>query len=182
MRVTSESGRIDINAASPELLARLMQAAGADEALARQIAAATVDFRDSDQEPSPDGAEDTDYQALGAKDAPFALPEELMRVPGMTADLYERVAPGITVFTNQRRPAPAPAAAPTIVRAALGLDGADNETRLSGGSTQTVSSNRPSAVRQDTATSTMAIRAADFQRQYWSAEIANLSVAHISFR
>ena len=150
VRVTPESGRIDINAAPPELLTRLMQAAGADEALARQIAAAAVDFRDGDHERSPDGVEDPDYQALGkplgAKDAPFTLAEELMRVPGMTADLYERIAPGITVYTNQRRPDPA--AAPAIVRAALGLDGVGSGTRRSGGSTQTVSSKRPSAVRQ----------------------------------
>lgn len=112
-----------------------------------------MDFRDGDHEPSPDGAEDADYQALGkplgAKDAPFALAEELMRVPGITADLYERIAPGITVYTNQGRPDPA--AAPAIVRSALGLDGAvDNGTRLSDGTLQTVSSSRPSAVHHGT--------------------------------
>ena len=71
----------------------------------------------------------------------------------MTADLYERIAPGLTVYTNQRRPDPA--AAPAIVRAALGLNGAvGDENRRSGGSTLTVSSSRPSAVAQGTGAST----------------------------
>ena len=65
VHVTRESGRIDINAGPPELLTRLLQSAGVGEALARQIAAATVDFMDGNHEPGPDGAEDPEYQALG---------------------------------------------------------------------------------------------------------------------
>src|SRR5882672_7761736 len=49
------------------------------------------------------GAEDADYAAAGlaygAKDAPFAMTEELLQVPGMTRELFDRVAPDITVYS-----------------------------------------------------------------------------------
>ena len=48
-------------------------------------------------------AGDADYAVAGfgygAKDAPFAMTEELLHVPGMTHELFDRVAPDIIVYS-----------------------------------------------------------------------------------
>jgi DNA uptake protein ComE-like DNA-binding protein len=80
-----EASKLDLNDASFEQLSRLP---GMDEALA----AAVVDWRDADSEPTePAGAEDQTYASrspgYGARDAPFDHVEELLWVDGFTPDL-----------------------------------------------------------------------------------------------
>ena len=120
-RVTEEGGRLDINEASPDLIASFMSAAGLDDEEARLIADAIVDFRDPDVDRRPRGAEDPEDeaagQALGAKDAPFQMIEELVRIPGMTAELFDRVAPELTIFSGLELPDFD--SAPPTVKAAL---------------------------------------------------------------
>ncbi|MFQ5567893.1 MAG: general secretion pathway protein GspK [Paracoccaceae bacterium] len=101
VRVTDELGRIDINAASPELLAALFVAAGAEPEEATELAEAVVAFRSQ-------GAEEPEIlrtgQPLGDPVAAFALTDGLAQVPGMPPALQNRIAEAITVYTGQARP------------------------------------------------------------------------------
>ena len=118
--VTDETGKIDVNLASADLLARLFEAAGEAPDASRAIAAAVVDYRDGDDEPSPGGAEDRDYGDAGfgeAKDAPFEMIEELTNVIGMTPALYRRIAPYVTVHADDG--VPDASVAPPLVRLIL---------------------------------------------------------------
>jgi len=101
VRVTDELGRIDINAAPPELLAALFEAAGTEPAEAAELAEAVVEFRNR-------GVEDDPLPAIrrgfGGGAAAFALTDGLAQVPGMPPELQNRIAEAITVYTGQTRP------------------------------------------------------------------------------
>src|SRR3546814_12846249 len=64
-----EAGKVDLNTAPQELLARLMRVGGADEATADRVAAAITDWRDADDLRRPQGAELQDYAAACARPA-----------------------------------------------------------------------------------------------------------------
>ena len=101
VRVTDELGRIDINAASPELLAALFVAAGTEPEEATELAEAVVEFRDQ-------GIEDSEILRAGrppvGRVAAFALTDGLEQVPGMPPELQRRIADAITGYTGQARP------------------------------------------------------------------------------
>jgi len=101
VRVTDELGRIDINAASPELLAALFVAAGAEPEQATGLAEAVVEFRNRGVEDA--GLPDTGRRP-GDPVAAFALTDGLEQVPGMPPALQNRIADAITVYTGQARP------------------------------------------------------------------------------
>jgi general secretion pathway protein K len=109
VRVRDESGRVDLNAASAELLAALVVAVGGDAITAPKIGAAIQDYRDNDDLLAPGGgAEDPQYEAAdlpyGAKDRAFESVTELQQVLGVTGDLYRKLAPHVTVHTGQAQP------------------------------------------------------------------------------
>lgn len=108
IRITDESGLIDLNAAEPQTFVNLFVGVGVDLLLATSIAEAIVDWRDGDDLRLLNGAEDSDYDAAGynygAKDAPFDVPGELQQVMGMTYELYQQVAPALTVYSGQAVP------------------------------------------------------------------------------
>jgi general secretion pathway protein K len=125
IRVTDESGLIDLNAADTLTLSNLLVAHGLDQGQADAIADAILDWRDTDDLLSPNGAEDPDYEAAGydygAKDAPFDTVSELQQVMGVTAELYERLAPAFTIYSGQ--PTPNVAFAPfEVLRAFIGMN------------------------------------------------------------
>ncbi len=104
--VQNEGGRIDLNGAPDELLQALFVSAGLEERSAARLTEAIEDFRDTnDERRAAGGAEDQDYFdagfSYGAKDAPFQAVEELQRVVGMTPELYARVAPALTVHSEE---------------------------------------------------------------------------------
>lgn len=108
IRITDESGLIDLNAGDVQTFAALFVAAGADLQRAVGIAESIIDWRDADDLRMPNGAEDADYYAAGfdygAKDAPFDLVSELQLVMGMDHTLYRQVAPALTVYSGQALP------------------------------------------------------------------------------
>lgn len=66
IRITDESGKVDLNMAEPTLLAGLVRAVGGEQASAGRIAGAIVDWRDGDSLSQPGGgAEDRDYADAG---------------------------------------------------------------------------------------------------------------------
>lgn len=109
VKITDESGKIDLNAADLDLLAGLIQAEGVERTPARRLAAAILDWRDPDSLTQAEGgAEDGDYSSAGlpygAKDAPFETVAEAQLVLGMTPELFEKLAPHLTVYSGQGRP------------------------------------------------------------------------------
>src|SRR5690606_38122261 len=108
IRITDESGKIDINAADVATLDQMFQALGVDAVESAQLADAMLDWRDPDDLVMPNGAEDPEYEAAGlpygTADAPFTTVSELQQVIGMSYELFQMVEPGITVYTGQGRP------------------------------------------------------------------------------
>ena len=88
IRVTDESGKIDLNGADAELLINLFLSRGIDEMTAWQLADAIVDWRDGDDIPQLYGAEIDDYAAAdypyGPPNQPFVSIDELQQVMGVS--------------------------------------------------------------------------------------------------
>lgn len=80
-----------------EQFVRLMRLLGIVDQVARPIAAATADWIDTDNDPQPQGAEDTRYQGgdAGYRTAGtlMADPSELRAVTGVTPEIYTKLRP-----------------------------------------------------------------------------------------
>ena len=131
--VRDAAGLIDVNAAPPDLLAGLFRAAGLDDDAASSLADRVADWRDADDTPLSNGAEQADYDAAGQEvrvaNKPFLTPDEIQRVPGVTLDLYPRIAPAITVYSRQR--GIDPSSAPELALMAVpGIDAAAVEALI----------------------------------------------------
>lgn len=113
---TDESGKVDLNSATPPVLQGLFRAVGADPQTAQKLAAAVVDWREFD---AGTHLHSDVYTAAGyqPRHAPFASIEELQQVAGMTPALYRKVAGLITVWSG--RESPDPNTAPALALAAL---------------------------------------------------------------
>ena len=117
-----EAAKIDMNSAPDPLLKNLLIVIGGlDDATAGNLVDAIDDWRDPDDLRRPNGAELPEYRAANLKygpaNAPFETIGETARVLGMTADVYNRIAPAITVYSHQ--PGVNPATASRSVLLAL---------------------------------------------------------------
>ncbi len=103
--ILDESGKIDINVGNEALMRGLFRSQGATEDEAVALMEAILDWRDPDSLKRPRGAEEAEYLAVGLTYKPanavFQSIEELRRVLGMTAALYQRIAPLITIYSRQ---------------------------------------------------------------------------------
>jgi len=124
--VIAEGGKVDLNAATPDVLNNLFRNAGVDAPHAAAIAQAIVDWRSfpmtrqqAAQRAAVYAAAGRDY---GPRNGPFLSIEELQMVLGMTPDLYEAVAPYVTIWSG--RPSPDPNTAPLLALASIppGMD------------------------------------------------------------
>jgi len=99
-----EESKININKADQPILERLFRLLDFYETQAQDLAAAIIDWRDSDSELStPLGsAEDPYYRNLQypyeAKDADLEVLEEVLLVKGMDRDIFEKIKNYITIF------------------------------------------------------------------------------------
>jgi len=102
--VADESGKVDLNLASVDLIKSLFIAVGVNEKIGSSIADAIVDWRDQDNLKRADGAEDQDYAANGllyeSKDDEFDSIDELSLVLGVTPEIFNRVKPYVTVYAQ----------------------------------------------------------------------------------
>jgi general secretion pathway protein K len=102
--ISDEAGRIDINSAGIPLLQALASGLGEQPEVAARVAEAIFDFRDSDDERKPYGAESADYRAAGLswrpKNAPLQSVTELAQVHGLSADLFTRMRPHLTAHSG----------------------------------------------------------------------------------
>ena len=101
--IKDEGSKVDLNKAPEALMAALFASVGVDPGKAQSLADAIADYRDDDNLPRPRGAEEAEYRdaglAWGPKNAPFQTVEELQQVLGMTAEIYGRVAPDLSVYS-----------------------------------------------------------------------------------
>jgi general secretion pathway protein K len=100
--IKDEASKIDLNKAPEALFAALFESIGVDPDQAESLADAIADFRDADDLKHLKGAEEAEYRAAGLEwgpeNAPFQTIEELQQVLGMTAEIYDRVAPDLSVY------------------------------------------------------------------------------------
>ncbi|WP_375056548.1 general secretion pathway protein GspK [Zobellella sp. DQSA1] len=99
--IFNESGRIDLNAAGPELLDGLLATTGLDDGQRARLVDAIMDWRDGDDLRRLHGAEYDDYIAAGLdygpRNAPFQTVDEVLRVLGMTPEIYRRIRHSLTI-------------------------------------------------------------------------------------
>lgn len=104
--ITDETGKIDLNLASVELLTGMFASLGMGEEEALGYSEKIIDWRDSDDLKGVNGAEDEDYEAegysYGAKDALFDTVSELQQVLGIDYDLFRRLENIVTVYSGSR--------------------------------------------------------------------------------
>jgi general secretion pathway protein K len=120
--VLDESGRIDLNRGSPELLLRLLGRIGLESAqvervhqliMARREPAAPVAPEVTGQPAAPPGA----GGPLAGRPAPFQSPLELLQLPLPESGAIARILPYVTVFAPDDKIAPQ--SAPALVLASL---------------------------------------------------------------
>lgn len=102
--LTDAGGLVDLNTSTDQLLTALLLGLGLDSEAARQLAAAVLDYRDTDNTVRPGGAEKDEYAAAGRpagpKNAPFDSVSELEQVLGMSKPLVKRITPFVTVHSQ----------------------------------------------------------------------------------
>jgi general secretion pathway protein K len=93
--IQDEAGRIDINYAPRSLLHDYIRSAGVDATQVEALANSIVDWRArrNSNVVTPD---DTSRSRHG-----FETVADMMQVAGMTPTIYERLAPGVTVYSHQ---------------------------------------------------------------------------------
>jgi general secretion pathway protein K len=120
-----QAGKIDLNAASEETLEALLTASGLDDSAAEALADKILDWREHGLGKRLNGAKADDYRAAGYTYGPregyFPRVEELKLVMAMTHALYDRIAPVLTVYSQN--PAVNPdVAPPEVLRLLPGMD------------------------------------------------------------
>lgn len=111
VQVTDERGKLNVNKADEEALYNILSGHGMEAAEAELLSAAIKDWTDADEIERFNGAELASYESEGLEVGPgnreFIMPEELLQVLGMPWDLYVKIEPGITVFSESANPDPA---------------------------------------------------------------------------
>ena len=102
IRIVPLTGLIDLNSAAEPLLTDLITVAGGvDRGRAARLAQRIIDWRDADDQPQPEGAEDAAYAAAGSpfrtRGGPLDSYEDLLQVLDIDFDLYQRLRPLVTV-------------------------------------------------------------------------------------
>jgi general secretion pathway protein K len=124
INVVDESGRIDLNAARPELLEGLFAAVGGTSMSAKAFASRVADWRDQDVEVGEQGAETFEYESEGLSyrpaNRPFHSVEELRYLLGLSNADFGRLEPFVTVYAGQAGVDPM-TAPETVLRAIPGI-------------------------------------------------------------
>lgn len=102
IRLLSETGKIDINSVTANLLHQVLIHAPLDSQAQLNLENAILDWRDDDETTRPFGAEKTEYHAAklnyAPRNKPFRSLEELQMVRGMTADVFTWMQPIFTIY------------------------------------------------------------------------------------
>lgn len=102
--VSDEAGRIDLNQSAPEVLSAAAASLGQDSGAALELAAAIVDWRDTDDAITPGGAEASEYAAMSLNYSPrngaMETTGEVLQVKGMTSALFSCLFEVVTVYAD----------------------------------------------------------------------------------
>jgi general secretion pathway protein K len=125
LQVQDDAGRVDLNVGSDRLIQALVRGLRIEKAEA--IADAILDYRDSDDNRRPSGAEADEYAAAGRKsgprNAPFLAIAELGQVLGMTPETAALLRPHLTLNSGLEGIDPAAARADLVEIIARGERG-----------------------------------------------------------
>jgi len=106
VRIQDELGRIDLNHADGSVLVGLFQSVGLDPQAAAGLVDKILDWRDASPFKRLNGAKDRDYRDAGyayrPRNGPFQSLDELALVMGMTAELFRRVEPALTIYSGRQ--------------------------------------------------------------------------------
>jgi general secretion pathway protein K len=135
--VEDEGGKIDLNAAPPKLLARMLNGFGATAEQAEKLAAAIAEFGSTSTDAVLEDVKRREYaeagRPYGPKKALFETALELDQVIGIPHQLFRQVLPYVTV--HSRRPGIDPQAASPVLLAALAGEASDTVRALMQGDT-----------------------------------------------
>ncbi|HLF97802.1 MAG TPA: type II secretion system protein GspK [Methylococcaceae bacterium] len=125
LELRDEAGKVNLNLVKEPMLNAFFTAAGLSSSEAAKLTDAVADWRDSDELRRLNGAEAEDYRLagreFGPRNRPFEAVEELRAVLGMSPELYQRVAPWLTVYSGQAGIDPR-SAPPELLLALPGVD------------------------------------------------------------
>ena len=123
--IVDATGQVDLNAAQPELLRALFEAAGAHPGRAEALADAIAGWRGSARQ-QPGGLGTLRSAATRAEPVhgPFRSIDQLARLPGMNRALYDKIQPTVTVFSGRNFP-DASYAGPLVLAALRGVGDAE---------------------------------------------------------
>src|SRR5919109_578377 len=132
-RVTDEESRLNLNAATPDRVERLLQALGVDKIERDKINDSLQDWRDANEEHRLNGAESEDTYlqlplAYRSKNAALDSITELLQIKGVTPAIFHGTAdkPGLAAYVTVKSPGQVNLnTAPCIVLKALGLGDAE---------------------------------------------------------
>jgi general secretion pathway protein K len=100
--IEDQGGRINPNYSTTALMAALLDSAGVEPAKAMVLARRIFDWRTGTVESLEGGLKVDHYRQAGLPygpaDAPFTSVEEVGLVPGMTADIMQRLRPFLSVY------------------------------------------------------------------------------------
>ena len=117
--VEEELGKVDLNTATPTVLARLFTALTLDQAIGTRIAQRILEFRDPGRGQGKDpGARSTNYEPGAA--ARFTTIMQLDQIDGISPDLFRVALRFVTVRSG--RPEPDGDAASLVLRELLNLE------------------------------------------------------------
>jgi len=104
--IQDEAGKIDLNLAPRALLEGLFRSVSLEEDAAEALVDSIADWTDPDDRRRKRGAENADYQqaglAWGPKNGRFDSVDEFGLVLGITRDIFDAVAPALTVYSGKR--------------------------------------------------------------------------------
>jgi len=104
VRATDERGKVNINVADEQTLQQLFLANEVEEEQAVKLAAALLDWIDEDKLVRPNGAEEEEYVSAGYQVGPanrgFIMVEESLQVIGLPWELFQKMEPGLTVWSD----------------------------------------------------------------------------------
>ncbi len=106
IKLMSERGKVDINRADEALLQKLFGSVVDEIDRQQALVSAILDWRDSDDLVHVNGAEKEEYLQAGLNYTPanrdFQQIEELQNLLGMTAEIYQKIWPLITLYSGQK--------------------------------------------------------------------------------
>jgi len=103
VRLTDESGKINLNKATKDILVNILEIfAETSSGEAEELSDSILDWRDEDDDVRDNGAEDGYYSmhhpGYECKNADFELIEELLLVKNMTTEIFDKIKPRVTVY------------------------------------------------------------------------------------